>query len=119
VFEPAMWAVFIVLLIAVGFAWWFKGYAQKVQDQTGKTYPVFWISLAAIVLGPALVYFLVGQPMNPDYAVLKGFNLKGGLVIRPPFIALTLALSIYTAAFIAAIVRAGIQAISHGQTEAA
>jgi general L-amino acid transport system permease protein len=57
--------------------------------------------------------------MTPDYAVLKGFNFKGGLVIRPEFIALTLALSLYTAAFIAEIVRAGIQAISHGQTEAA
>jgi general L-amino acid transport system permease protein len=119
VFEPAMWAVFIAFLIAVGFSWWFKRYAQKVQDQTGKTYSVFWISLAAIVLSPILVYFLVGQPMTPDYAVLKGFNFKGGLVIRPEFIALTLALSLYTAAFIAEIVRAGIQAISHGQTEAA
>jgi general L-amino acid transport system permease protein len=118
-FEPAMWAVFIVLLIAVGFAWWFKGYAQKVQDQTGKTYPVFLISLAAIVLAPILVYFLAGSPMTFEYAALKGFNFKGGLVIRPEFIALTLALSLYTAAFIAEIVRAGIQAISHGQTEAA
>ncbi len=118
-FEPAMWAVFITLFIAVCFAWWFRRYAQKVQDQTGKAYPVFWIGLAAMVLGPTLVYFLAGSPMTFEYAALKGFNFKGGLVIRPEFIALTLALSLYTAAFIAEIVRAGIQAISHGQTEAA
>ena len=118
-FEPAMWAVFIVFLIAIGFSWWFSRYAQKAQDQTGKAYPVFWISLAAIILGPILVYFVVGSPMTFEYAALKGFNFKGGLVIRPEFIALTLALSLYTAAFIAEIVRAGIQAISHGQTEAA
>ena len=118
-FEPAMWAVFITLLVAVGFAWWFSRYAKKVQDATGKIYPVFWISIAAIFLGPILVYFLAGSPMTFEYAALKGFNFKGGLVIRPEFIALTMALSLYTAAFIAEIVRAGIQAISHGQTEAA
>ncbi len=118
-FEPAMWAVFIALLIAVGFSWWFKRYAHKIQDETGKGYPVFWVSLAAIVLGPIVVYFLAGSPMTFEYAALQGFNFKGGLVIRPEFIALTLALSLYTAAFIAEIVRAGIQAISHGQTEAA
>ena len=56
--------------------------------------------------------------MNWEYPELKGFNFKGGLVLRPEFIALWLALSLYTAAFIAEIVRAGIQAISHGQTEA-
>jgi general L-amino acid transport system permease protein len=118
-FEPAMWAVFIALLIAVGFCWWFNRWAHKVQDDTGKTYPVIWISLAALFFVPLIVYFLAGSPMTWEYAALKGFNFKGGLVIRPEFIALTLALSLYTAAFIAEIVRAGIMAISHGQTEAA
>jgi general L-amino acid transport system permease protein len=118
-FEPAMWAVFIAILVGIGFTWWFKNYAKKVQDTTGKIYPVFWISLAAIVGLPIIVYFLAGSPMTFEMAVLKGFNFKGGLVLRPEFIALTLALSLYTAAFIAEIVRAGIQAISHGQTEAA
>jgi general L-amino acid transport system permease protein len=118
-FEPAMWAVFIAILVGIGFTWWFKNYAKKVQDTTGKIYPVFWISLAAIVGLPIIVYFLAGSPMTFEMAVLKGFNFKGGLVLRPEFIALTLALSLYTAAFIAEIVRAGIQAISHGQTDAA
>jgi general L-amino acid transport system permease protein len=118
-FEPAMWSVLIAFLIGIAFTWWFKNYAKKVQDTTGKIYPVFWISLAAIFGLPIIVYFLAGSPMTFEMAALKGFNFKGGLVLRPEFIALTLALSLYTAAFIAEIVRAGIQAISHGQTEAA
>ena len=118
-FDPAMWAVLIAFIVAIGFTWWFRRYAKKVQDETGKIYPVFWISLAAIFGLPVIVYFLAGSPMDWDYPVLKGFNFKGGLVLRPEFIALWLALSLYTAAFIAEIVRAGIQAISHGQTEAA
>ncbi len=118
-FEPAMWAVFIALIIGFAFIFWFKGYAKKVQDETGKMYPVLWISLAAITIVPIIVYFIAGSPMTFELSVLKGFNFKGGLVLRPEFLALTLALALYTAAFIAEIVRAGIEAISHGQTEAA
>ncbi|MEM7564386.1 MAG: ABC transporter permease subunit [Pseudomonadota bacterium] len=118
-FEPAMWAVLIAFIIGIVFSIWFKMYAKKVQDATGKIYPVLLISLAAIFLTPILVYFIVGSPMTFELAELKGFNFKGGLVLRPEFLALTLALALYTAASIAEIVRAGIQAISHGQTEAA
>ena len=118
-FEPAMWAVLIAFIIGIAFTLWFKGYAKKIQDATGKIYPVLWISLAAILLFPIIVFFLAGMPLSWDYPLLQGFNFKGGLVLRPEFVALWLALSLYTAAFIAEIVRAGIQAISHGQTEAA
>jgi general L-amino acid transport system permease protein len=118
-FEPAMWAVLIAFIIGVGFAIWFKGYAKKIQDATGKIYPVLLISLGAIILFPIVVFFIAGMPVNLEYPELKGFNFKGGLVLRPEFVALWIALSLYTAAFIAEIVRAGIQAISHGQTEAA
>jgi general L-amino acid transport system permease protein len=118
-FEPAMWVVLIAFVIGIGFTIWFKGYARKVQDATGKIYPVLWISLGAILLFPIIIFFLAGMPLNWEYPALKGFNFKGGLVLRPEFVALWLALSLYTAAFIAEIVRAGIQAISHGQTEAA
>jgi general L-amino acid transport system permease protein len=118
-FEPAMWAVLIAFVIGIGFTIWFKGYARKVQDATGKIYPVLWISLGAILLFPIIIFFLAGMPLTWNYPELKGFNFKGGLVLRPEFVALWLALSLYTAAFIAEIVRAGIQAISHGQTEAA
>ncbi|MFT5221041.1 MAG: general L-amino acid transport system permease protein [Planctomycetota bacterium] len=118
-FEPAMWAVLIAFIVGIGFTWWFRRYARKTQDATGKIFPVLWISLAAILVFPILVFFVAGAPVNWEMPELKGFNFKGGLVLRPEFVALTLALSLYTAAFIAEIVRAGIQAISHGQTEAA
>jgi general L-amino acid transport system permease protein len=118
-FEPGMWAVFIAFVIGIAFTIWFSRYAKKVQDATGKIYPVFMIGLGAIIGLPIIVFLLAGVPLQWDYPILQGFNFKGGLVLRPEYVALTLALALYTAAFIAEIVRAGIQAISHGQTEAA
>ncbi|MEM7206852.1 MAG: amino acid ABC transporter permease [Pseudomonadota bacterium] len=118
-FEPAFWAVVIAFVIGIVFIIWFKRYAKRVQDQTGKIYPVFWIGVGAVIGVPIIVFFLAGSPLEWDIPALKGFNFKGGMVLRPEYLALWLALSLYTAAFIAEIVRAGIQAISHGQTEAA
>ncbi len=118
-FEPAFWAVFIALLVAIVFAIGFSRYAHKVQDETGKHLPVFWISLGAIIGLPLIVYFIAGMPLTWEIPELKGFNYAGGLVLRPEFLALWLALSYYTASFIAEIVRAGIIAVSYGQTEAA
>ena len=117
-FEPAFWAVFIALLVAVAFTIGFSRYAHKVQDQTGKHLPVFWINLGAIIGLPLIVYFIAGMPLTWQIPELKGFNYAGGLVLRPEFLALWLALSYYTASFIAEIVRAGIIAVSYGQTEA-
>ena len=108
-----------LFVIGVIFSLWFRKYAQKVQDQTGKHYPVFWVCFGAIVGIPFIMYFLLGSPIVWEIPELKGFNYKGGLVIRPEFIALWLALSIYTAAFIGEIVRAGISAVDWGQNEAA
>ena len=72
-----------------------------------------------MVIGvPSVVYWVMGQPLNFELPVLKGFNFTGGAVLSPEFVALWLALSTYTAAFIAEIVRAGITSVSHGQTEA-
>ena len=71
---------------------------------------MLWISLALIVLMPLGVFILLGQPLSFDYPELKGFNFEGGMVLQPEFIALLLGLSIYTASFIAEIVRAGIRA---------
>jgi len=119
ILEPGMWAVLIAFIVGIAFTIWFKRYAKKVQDATGKIYPVLWISLGAIIGFPIIVFFVTGMPIILEYPELKGFNFKGGLVLRPEFVALWIALSLYTAAFIAEIVRAGIQAISHGQTEAA
>jgi general L-amino acid transport system permease protein len=118
-FQSLFWIVGAFIVGGIAFACWFNRYAQKVQDTTGKAYPVAMINLAAIVLLPVLVYFVIGSPIEWDVPALKGFNFKGGMVVRPEFIALWLALSFYTAAFIGEIVRAGIVAIDHGQTEAA
>ena len=118
-FESLFWVVAAFLVGGLAFSLWFKRYAKKIQDATGKLYPVGMISIGAIVLLPMAVYFLIGSPIVWDVPALKGFNFKGGIVLRPEFIALWLALSLYTAAFIGEIVRAGIIAISHGQTEAA
>jgi len=116
--EPLFWVVIVLFAAGIVFSLWFKKYAKKVQDETGKHYPVFWICLGAIVGVPFIFYFLLGSPIVWEIPELKGFNYKGGLVIRPEFIALWLALSLYTAAFIGEIVRAGITAVNWGQTEA-
>jgi len=118
-FQSLFWIVGGFIACGLVFAWWFSRHAQKVQDATGKAYPVALINIAAIVVLPFIVYFAMGSPIEWDVPALKGFNFKGGMVVRPEFIALWLALSLYTAAFIGEIVRAGIVAISHGQTEAA
>jgi general L-amino acid transport system permease protein len=93
--------------------------ARQRQRATGQRLPVLWLSLALVVLMPLGVFLFMGQPLSLDYPELKGFNFQGGMVLQPEFTALLLGLSIYTASFIAEIVRAGIQGVSKGQKEAA
>ena len=107
------------MLIAIAIVAVFVYWAHKIQDETGKIYPVFTISLAILIFLPLLTFFVSGAHLSWDIPVLKGFNFKGGTSIKPEYIALTFALSYYTSCFIAEIVRGGILAISHGQSEAA
>ena len=79
---------------------------------------MFWTAVGLILGIPLAAFFVLGMPMSLDYPALKGFNFQGGLPIIPELMALWWALSLYTAAFIAEIVRAGIQGVAHGQTEA-
>lgn len=117
--EPLFWATIIAFVVGIGFTIWFRRHAKKVQDETGKIYPVFLISVAAIIGLPVVVFFITGAPINWDVPEFQRFNFKGGMVVLPEFMALWLALSLYTAAFIGEIVRAGILSVSHGQWEAA
>ncbi|KAB0482643.1 amino acid ABC transporter permease [Vibrio sp. IB15] len=94
-------------------------WANNKQKLTGQQTPMFRIALSLIVGLPLVVYFVLGMPISAEYPELKGFNFRGGISIIPELAALVLALSIYTASFIAEIVRSGINAVSHGQTEAA
>ena len=112
-------AVVLVFVASVIGVFAYRRYATKLLYDTGKLLPMGWPSLAILVLPPVLAYYLMGQPISLDYPELKGFNFGGGIHIRGSLIALWFALAIYTGAFIAENVRAGIQAISRGQTEAA
>ncbi len=117
-FEPLFWAVIAAFALGVCFIWWFRRYARRLQDETGRTLPVFAASLVALIGAPLLVYFILGSPITWEFSELKGFNFAGGYVVRPEFIALWLALSLYTASFIGEIVRSGILAVDYGQVEA-
>ncbi len=119
VFEEGSGIVAAVFVIAVVAALAFRRWAKRVQVETGKIYSVFWICTAIIGGATAVAFLALGAPLSWDLPALKGFNFQGGLALRPEFLALWLALSYYTACFIAEIVRAGILAVSHGQTEAA
>ncbi|MDP6332530.1 MAG: ABC transporter permease subunit [SAR324 cluster bacterium] len=119
IFEDGFGYVLISIMAAILIVFLFKRWARKVQDTTGRIYPVFYISLAILIFLPLFTFFLAGSPLSIDMPALKGFNFKGGTSIKPEYIALTFALSYYTACFIAEIVRGGILAISKGQTEAA
>ncbi len=97
----------------------YRRYATKLLYDTGRLLPMMWPSIAIFFVPTLLVFFVMGMPIGLEYPELKGFNFKGGIKIGGPLIAIWFALSIYTAAFIAENVRAGIQAVSKGQTEAA
>ena len=96
-----------------------KRWAKKRQETTGQDFPVFWSSVGVSLGLPLLVWISFGAPLAMDIPALRGFNFRGGLMLSPEFIALLLGLVIYTSAFVAEAVRAGIQAVSRGQSEAA
>ena len=118
IFDPAFWGVMAALIIAIGGAFYFYRFARQKQELTGLQYPVYWTNLSMVVALPLLAFWFLGFPLEFEIPAFKRFNFAGGLVLSPEFLALTLALGVYTGAFIAEIVRAGILAVSYGQTEA-
>lgn len=107
------------LAVAIGLCWLLRRWAKRRQDLTGQYFPVGLSGTAIIIALPLLTWLAGGAPTRIDMPELVGFNFKGGIVFSPEFGALLLGLVLYTSAFVAEIVRSGIQAISKGQTEAA
>jgi general L-amino acid transport system permease protein len=103
------------LIIQVGFAWW----ARRRRDRSGKDAPVWTIGALLLVVLPVVTLTLATLSTSWDVPKLAGFNYRGGFVLVPEFVALFAALTTYTAAFIAEIVRGGILAVPQGQIEAA
>ena len=114
-FEFAVVAFFVAVAVSIAFYIW----ARKRQERTGQQAPVFLVSLGLIIGLPLIALLLAGMPLSFSFPKAGRFNIDGGLEVVPEFAALLFGLSIYTAAFIAEVVRAGIRAVSHGQTEAA
>jgi general L-amino acid transport system permease protein len=118
VLEPGFIATPVALVAALvavaGLARW----ARRRRDRTGKRFPTARVSLAFLVGLPLLAAAATGFPLRWEYPALEGFNFVGGIELIPELVALVVALSTYTAAFIGEIVRAGILGVSHGQTEA-
>ena len=117
--HPVYKYMVIVFLAAVAVTWLLNRWAGKRQDETGQRFPVFWVGLILILGMPMAAWLLGGAPTGFSVPWLTGFNFEGGMNLSPEFTALLLGLVLYTAAFVAEIVRAGIQSVSHGQVEAA
>jgi len=119
IFGPGSGVVIATFIASIVAIFGYKQYAKKLLFDTGRLLPTFWPSVALFFVPTIVMFFLLGRPISLEYPELRGFNFQGGIFARNSLIALWFALSIYTAAFIAENVRAGIQAISRGQTEAA
>ncbi len=103
------------ILGAIGVSRW----AKRRQVHTGAQFPSGWVGVGLVIGLPFLVFLAAGMPLDLDWPQLKGFNFVGGSAISPEFAALLIGLTVYTGSFIAEIVRAGILAVSWGQSEAA
>jgi general L-amino acid transport system permease protein len=117
--HPAHLYMFLAFVAGCGIVYLMRRWARKRQEETGQIFPIFRVSIGVLVGFPLLTWLAFGAPMGMDVPKLEGFNFQGGLTVSPEFIALLLGLVLYTAAFVAEVVRAGIQSVSKGQREAA
>lgn len=117
--HPAYKYMLAAFAAACVLAYLIKRWARRRQDKKGLIFPVFRVTMALLLGFPLVVWWAFGMPHTMDVPRLTGFNFRGGITFSPEFIALLLGLVLYTAAFVAEVVRAGIQSVSKGQTEAA
>ena len=119
VFNDGSLIVIIAFILSIIGVFAFRYYARQKLYSEGKLIETRWTSVGIFFIPTILIYFALGDPITLEYPELKGFNFKGGIHARGSLISLWFALSIYTGAFIAEVVRAGIQSVDKGQSEAA
>ena len=119
ILESGFLLVIIAFVVGIILTVFMKRYFNKKHDETGVYTRTLGYSTLLILGLPAVFFLLLGSPLHFDLAVLGKFNLKGGMQVVPEFIALTFALSVYTATYIAEAIRSGIEAVDKGQKEAA
>ena len=119
VFNDGSLIVIITFILSIIGVFAFRYYARQKLYSEGKLLETRWTSVAIFFIPTILIYFALGNPITLEYPELKGFNFKGGIHARGSLISLWFALSIYTGAFIAEVVSAGIQSVDKGQSEAA
>jgi general L-amino acid transport system permease protein len=119
VHDPVYRWMLLALLAAIAAGWAVSRWARRRQARTGRPFPTGWAGLALVLGLPLAVFLAAGAPLRLDIPELRGFNFAGGTTASPEFAALLIGLVVYTGAFIAEIVRAGILAVGRGQSEAA
>jgi general L-amino acid transport system permease protein len=117
--DPVHRWMLVALALGVAAAIGMSRWAKRRQARTGAQFPSGWVGLGLIAGPPLLVFVAAGMPLELEWPELKGFNFVGGGAVSPEFAALLIGLTVYTGSFVAEIVRAGILAVSWGQTEAA
>ena len=119
VFYDGSFFVVVTFILSIVGIFAFRYYARQKLYLEGKLLETRWTSVGIFFIPTLIIYFALGSPIGLEYPELKGFNFKGGIHARGSLISLWFALSIYTGAFIAEVVRAGIQSVEKGQSEAA
>lgn len=110
-----LWGVLLAVVLIIGLTRW----SHKRQEKTGRIFPLWRVSTGLLLVVPAVVWLFSGTAITLDMPELKGFNFAGGITLSPEFAALIIGLVVYTSAFIAEVVRSGIESVNQGQWEAA